>query len=109
MCGALEVIGNLILATMVYFNRQEYFSDVRREYPFVNWIALVGILFYYGGYSVVYDEGRNIIFDNNYYFLDKPASKALEEATRNPIYLDSFDYAHYDIIDGLSSDIIDGS
>jgi len=62
-----------------------------------------------GGYSVVYDEGRNIVFDNNYYFLDEPASKALEEATRNPIFLDSFDYAHYDIIDGLSSDIIDGS
>ena len=31
VCGALEVIGNLILASMVYFNRQEYFSDVRRD------------------------------------------------------------------------------
>ena len=60
-------------------------------------------------YSVVYDERRNIVFDNNYYFLDIPASKTLEKATRNPIFLDSFDYAHYDIIDGLSSDIIDGS
>ena len=54
VCCALEVIGNLILATMVYFNRQEYFSDVRREYPFVNLIALVGIPFYYGGYYTGY-------------------------------------------------------
>ena len=54
VCGVLEMIGNLILATMVYLNRQEYFSEVGKEYPFVNWIALVGILFYYGGYSAGY-------------------------------------------------------
>ena len=52
-------------------------------------------------YSVVYDERRNIVFDNNYYFLDIPASEALETSTKKPIHPDRFDYAHFDIFDGL--------
>ena len=53
-CGVFETIGNLILGTMVYLNRQEYFSDIGKEYPFVNWIPLLGILLYYGGYFAGY-------------------------------------------------------
>ena len=49
-CGILEVIGTLILGTMVYFHRQKYFLDVIEDYSFVKWIPLVGILCFYGGY-----------------------------------------------------------
>ena len=58
-------------------------------------------VFFSKHYSVVYDERRNIVFDNNYYFLDISASEALEKSTKNPIYPDRSDYAHFDIFDGL--------
>ena len=53
-CGLFETIGNLILGTMVYLNRNDYLISISEEYPFVNWIPLVGILLYYGGYFAGY-------------------------------------------------------
>ena len=53
-CGLFETIGNLILGTMVYFNKNDHLVSISEEYPFVNWIPLVGILFYYGGYFAGY-------------------------------------------------------
>ena len=53
-CGMFETIGNLILGTMVYLNRNDYLISISKEYPFVNWIPLVGILLYYGGYFAGY-------------------------------------------------------
>lgn len=49
-CGILEVIGTLILGTMVYLYRQEYFVEFIKDYSFIKWIPMVGILCFYGGY-----------------------------------------------------------
>ena len=35
-------------------------------------------------YSVVFDEERNIVFDNNWYFLGVPASEALDKSRQEP-------------------------
>jgi len=34
-------------------------------------------------YSVVYDEERNIVFDNFWYFLGVPASESLEKSSKS--------------------------
>ena len=43
-------------------------------------------------YSVVYDEERNILFDNFWYFCGVPASEALEKSRRDPLHPFQFDY-----------------
>ena len=45
------------------------------------------------GYSVVFDEERNIVFDNDWYFHGIPASEALEKSRRDPIHPSRFDYS----------------
>ena len=49
-CGVVETIGNLLVGIMVYLNRNEYLNDAEKDFPIVNWLPLVGILLYYGGY-----------------------------------------------------------
>ena len=44
-------------------------------------------------YSVVVDERRNIVFDNNWYFLGVSASKALEKSRNEPAHPSRFDLA----------------
>ena len=50
VCGIFETAGTLILGTMVYLNRKEYFFEFLKEYPALRWIPLGGILCFYGGY-----------------------------------------------------------
>ena len=44
-------------------------------------------------YSVVVDEQRNIVFDNNWYFLGIPATEALERSRIGPLDPSEFDYS----------------
>mmetsp|Transcript_12983 Transcript_12983/g.15848 ORF Transcript_12983/g.15848 Transcript_12983/m.15848 type:complete len:139 (-) Transcript_12983:1123-1539(-) len=44
-------------------------------------------------YSVVVDERRNIVFDNDYYFRGFSASEALEESRNEPVDPSNFDYS----------------
>ena len=44
-------------------------------------------------YSVVVDEQRNIVFDNFWYFLRIPATKALEKSMNGPLDPSEFDYS----------------
>ena len=44
-------------------------------------------------YSVVVDEQRNIVFDNNWYFLGIPATEALERSRNGPLDPSEFDYS----------------
>ena len=50
VCGIFETTGSLILGTMVYLNRKEYFIEFLKEYPALSWVPLAGILCFYSGY-----------------------------------------------------------